>query len=124
MSLLGALLGSLVALASGNKLGRRTELMMASVLYGEYWMAPHPVIADLPVLVIVTCGDGIDKLHCSDSHTLAVGPLLPLQLAVAETHVVFTAVLHPLLQVLLLEVWVYQAVWLLCWLVECCMDWG
>lgn len=35
MSLLGALLGSLIALATGNKLGRRTELIMASVLYGE-----------------------------------------------------------------------------------------
>jgi hypothetical protein len=34
MSLLGALLGSLIALASGNKLGRRTELLMAAVLYG------------------------------------------------------------------------------------------
>lgn len=34
MSLLGALSGSLLALISGNKLGRRTELMMASVLYG------------------------------------------------------------------------------------------
>jgi MFS family permease len=37
MSLLGALLGSLIALASGNKLGRRTELLMSAVLYG----APH-----------------------------------------------------------------------------------
>eukprot|EP00879_Flechtneria_rotunda_P028264 GHRR01030361.1.p1 GENE.GHRR01030361.1~~GHRR01030361.1.p1 ORF type:complete len:511 (+),score=137.46 GHRR01030361.1:274-1806(+) len=34
MSLLGALLGSLIALASGNKLGRRTELIMAALLYG------------------------------------------------------------------------------------------
>lgn len=34
MSLLGALTGSLLALVSGNKIGRRTELMLASVLYG------------------------------------------------------------------------------------------
>uniref|UniRef100_A0A383VP60 Major facilitator superfamily (MFS) profile domain-containing protein n=1 Tax=Tetradesmus obliquus TaxID=3088 RepID=A0A383VP60_TETOB len=34
MSLLGALLGSLIALASGNRLGRRTELLMAAGLYG------------------------------------------------------------------------------------------
>ncbi|KAF6252911.1 general substrate transporter [Scenedesmus sp. NREL 46B-D3] len=34
MSLLGALLGSLIALASGNRLGRRTELLMAALLYG------------------------------------------------------------------------------------------
>lgn len=33
-SLLGALAGSLVALAAGNRLGRRTELMTAAVLYG------------------------------------------------------------------------------------------
>lgn len=36
-SLLGALAGSLIALSAGNKLGRRTELMAAAVLYG----APH-----------------------------------------------------------------------------------
>ena len=35
MSLLGALAGSLGALAAGNRIGRRTELLAASVLYGE-----------------------------------------------------------------------------------------
>jgi MFS family permease len=34
MSLLGALTGSLLALLSGNKIGRRSELMLAAVLYG------------------------------------------------------------------------------------------
>lgn len=34
MSLLGALTGSLLALVSGNRIGRRTELMLASLLYG------------------------------------------------------------------------------------------
>jgi MFS family permease len=34
MSLLGALTGSLLALISGNKIGRRSELMLAAVLYG------------------------------------------------------------------------------------------
>lgn len=34
MSLLGALSGSLLALISGNKIGRRTELMLAAALYG------------------------------------------------------------------------------------------
>lgn len=34
MSLLGALTGSLLALLTGNKLGRRSELILASVLYG------------------------------------------------------------------------------------------
>lgn len=43
MSLLGALLGSLVALASGNRLGRRTELIMAAVLYGETLLAVYLV---------------------------------------------------------------------------------
>jgi MFS family permease len=34
MSLLGALTGSLLALVSGNKIGRRSELMLAAGLYG------------------------------------------------------------------------------------------
>ncbi|GBF98053.1 D-xylose-proton symporter-like chloroplastic [Raphidocelis subcapitata] len=33
-SLLGALMGSLIALSAGNKLGRRTEMLAAAVLYG------------------------------------------------------------------------------------------
>lgn len=34
MSLLGGLFGSLVTLAAGNRLGRRTELLAAAALYG------------------------------------------------------------------------------------------
>lgn len=34
LSLLGALMGSIVTLIAGNKLGRRTELILASALYG------------------------------------------------------------------------------------------
>ncbi len=36
-SLFGALAGSLAALAAGNRIGRRTELLIASLLYGEDW---------------------------------------------------------------------------------------
>ena len=34
MSLLGALAGSLITLAAGNRLGRRTELLVGASLYG------------------------------------------------------------------------------------------
>lgn len=39
MSLFGALIGSLVTLAAGNQLGRRTELITAASLYGERGLA-------------------------------------------------------------------------------------
>jgi hypothetical protein len=47
MSLLGALLGSLIALASGNRLGRRTELLMAAVLYGARYLARNVACCEL-----------------------------------------------------------------------------
>lgn len=41
MSLLGALAGSVAALAAGNRLGRKVELMTAAALYGELGATWH-----------------------------------------------------------------------------------
>lgn len=83
MSLLGALSGSLLALISGNKLGRRTELMMASVLYGVgatlLGVSPNlgvllaaRVLYGLGIGFAMHAGARVDELQCRGIRRLGV----------------------------------------------------
>eukprot|EP00775_Hariotina_reticulata_P005690 gene5690-5928_t len=76
MSLLGALLGSLAALAGGNSLGRRTELIAAAVLYGV-GAAGMGVVNSLPPLLVcrVLYGLGIGfAMHAAPAYIAETSP--------------------------------------------------
>jgi hypothetical protein len=78
MSLLGALLGSLAALAAGNRLGRRTELLMASGLYGG-WGCRQAVCSRCAAGVQQVCRMAQEALRTGVG---GIGPML-LQVGVA-----------------------------------------
>ncbi|KAI8470339.1 MAG: general substrate transporter [Monoraphidium minutum] len=75
-SLLGALAGSLAALAAGNRVGRRTELLLASVLYGVS-AASLGMATSLEWLLICRLGYGLGiglAMHAAPAYIAETSP--------------------------------------------------